>query len=207
MTEQVRAEERTREYVAKLEAALSASVAAFTSMIELRDPYTAGHQQRVSRLAVAIAREMRIDEAGQEGIAIMGLVHDIGKIGIPVDILSKPRGLTPAEYEVVKSHAQFGYDILAKLDFGWPVAEIGLQHHERLDGSGYPNALKARDIRMEARIVAVADAVESISSHRPYRPGVGAQTALQEVKSTPHLYDAQVVSAAERVFAAGYTIH
>lgn len=207
VTEQVRAEERTRQYVAKLEAALSASVSALSSMVELRDPYTAGHQERVSRLAAALAKEMNLNQDAQEGLAIMGLVHDIGKIGIPVDILSAPRSLTGAEYEVVKSHVQFGYDILRKLDFPWPVAECVLQHHERMNGGGYPNGLHASDIRIESRILAVADVIEAISSHRPYRAGVGEHQALDEVRAdSPSLYDADVVGAAIRLFGRGHTI-
>lgn len=206
VTEQVQAEERTRQYVAKLEAALSSSVIALSRMVELRDPYTAEHQERVSRLAVELAREMKMDEDTQEGIAVMGLLHDIGKIGIPVDILSKPRSLSSAEYEVVKSHAQFGYNILVKLDFGWPVADCVLQHHERLDGSGYPNGLRASDIRIESRIVALADVIESISSHRPYRPGLGERKALEEVRADIKLYDPNVLEAAARLFGRGHTI-
>lgn len=206
VTEQVTAEERTHQYIARLEAALGASVNALSFMTELRDPYTAGHQERVSRLAVALAAELQMDEEAREGIRIMGLVHDIGKIGNPVDILSTPRALSMAEYQMVKSHAQFGYDILARLDFGWPVAECVLQHHERLDGSGYPNGLKASDIRLESRIVAVADVIESMTSHRPYRSGVGAQKALDEVRFKPALYDPRVAEAAARVLRRGYTL-
>ncbi len=208
VTRQVSEEERTRQYVEKLEAALSASIKALSSMVELRDPYTAGHQQRVSRLAIALAREMQLDENTQAGLGVMGLVHDIGKIGIPGEILSKPISLTVTEYELVKSHVQFGYEILAKLQFNWPVAECVLQHHERLAGSGYPYALKAGDIRFEARILAVADVMESVSAHRPYHPGYGDKKALDEViMGSGVLYDADVVGAAVRLFRSGFAIH
>lgn len=208
VTRQVSEEERTRQYVKKLEAALGASVKALSSMIELRDPYTAGHQQRVSRLAIALAKEMQLDENAQAGLGVMGMVHDIGKIGIPGEILSMPRSLTSAEYALVKSHVQYGYEILAKLDFKWPVAECVLQHHERLDGSGYPNALKADEIRFEARILAVADVMESISAHRPYHPARGDAKALDDIiMGSGVLYDANVVGAAVRLFRSGFAIH
>lgn len=209
VTQQVLAQERTAQYVQQLETALHSTLGALSAMGEMRDPYTAGHQQRVGRLASAIAAEMGLDPHVQEGLGVMGLVHDIGKIGVPVDILSKPRALHAVEYELVKRHVQMGYDILARLSFKWPVADVVLQHHERLDGSGYPNALKGRDVRLEARILAAADVLESMASQRPYRAALGDEIACAElIDGAGTLYDADVVHACVKLIRQrGYLMH
>ena len=164
--------------------------------IESRDPYTGGHQQRVSDLAFAIAGEMRLSEWDMEGIRITALVHDIGKLAVPTDILSKPGRISHDEFSIIKNHPKVGYEILKGIDFPWPVAQAILQHHERLDGSGYPDGLHGEDIILAARILGVADVVEAMSSHRPYRPALGLEKALEEIsKGKGTLYDPEVVDA------------
>lgn len=180
----------------KIRKALDATVRAMAATVETRDPYTAGHQQRVAHLAQAIAAEMKLDEEQIEGIRIAGLIHDIGKIAVPAEILTKPGKLTPLEYNLVKIHPQSGYDILKDIDFPWPVADAVFQHHERLDGSGYPQGIKSDSIILQARILAVADVVEAIASHRPYRPARGIEAAIEEIyKNSAILYDKDVVEA------------
>jgi HD-GYP domain-containing protein (c-di-GMP phosphodiesterase class II) len=152
-------------------------------------------------LAAAIGRELGLDEQRITGLRIAGHVHDVGKVTIPAEILSKPGKLSAAEYAIVKTHAENGYDILKSIDFPWPVAETVLQHHERLDGSGYPRGLKGDEILLEARILAVADTIESMSTHRPYRPALGIGEALQEILAhAGSRYDPQVVAATQRLF-------
>jgi len=171
---------------------------------EMRDPYTAKHQQQVTDLACAIAREMSIPEGQIEGIHAAGLMHDIGKISIPAEILTKPAKLTDLEFGLLKAHPQVAYDILKRIEFPWPVADIILQHHERRDGSGYPNGLKGDEIMLESRILAVADVVEAMSSHRPYRPARGIDKALEEIKENAgKLYDPKIVDACLKLFANG----
>ena len=150
-------------------------------MAESRDPYTAGHQKRVTRLAVAIAQEMGLDENIQEAVRIAALVHDIGKINVPSSILTRPGKISEIEFDMTKIHPQIGYEILKNIDFPWPIADIILQHHEKLDGSGYPKGLKEKDITIEAKILAVADVVEAMSSNRPYRPALGLNKAIKEI--------------------------
>jgi putative two-component system response regulator len=197
-------DERTtelRESERKLRTSLIDSITALASTVEMRDPYTAGHQRRVAQLAIAIARELHLSKEQIEGIQLAGVVHDVGKIKIPAEILSKPGRLTPLEFELIKQHAQSGYEILKSIDFPWPIAQIVLQHHERLDGSGYPQALKSDQILLEAKIIAVADVVESMTSHRPYRPGLGIDAALQEIAlNKGKLYDPEAVEACIRLF-------
>ena len=151
---------------------------------------------------------MGFDKKFQEGLSIAGLLHDIGKIGIPSEILGKPTSLSAGEYALVKEHAEFGYEVLKNIDFPWPVADIVLQHHERIDGSGYPLGLKGPQIIIEARIVAIADVVESMASHRPYRPGLGIDVALAEIEQNAgKLYDLDAVAACLRLFRdKGYAI-
>jgi HD-GYP domain-containing protein (c-di-GMP phosphodiesterase class II) len=174
------------------------------SMVEKRDPYTAGHQQRVARLACAIAREMNLSGHVMEGIGMAGAIHDLGKIAVPAEILSKPTQLTMEEFSLVKSHARAGFEILKNIDFPWPVAQIACQHHERMNGTGYPDGLKGEDILLEARIIAVADTVEAMASHRPYRPALGIDAALEAVnQGKGDLYDAQVVDACTQLFSKG----
>ena len=192
--------ERTKKVLKKtresLLRSLEGTVYAMSKTAEARDSYTAGHQKRVTSISLAIAEEMKLKKKQKDAIKFGAIVHDIGKIQIPSDLLSKPTALTPLEFELIKSHAEIGYQILKDIDFPWPVAEIAYQHHERLDGSGYPRGLKGRRIRMEARVVAVADVVESISSHRPYRAALGVDFAINYLpENSGTLFDARVVAA------------
>ena len=172
------------------------TIQAMATTAEMRDPYTAGHQRRVTQLAVAIATEMGLSEDLISGLRLAGLVHDIGKTRVPVEILTNPLKLSGAEFSIIKTHPSVGYEILKTIDFPQPVAIIVYQHHERLDGSGYPDGLSGDDIRLEARILAVADVVEAMSSHRPYRPAIGLDKALQEISEKRGvLYDAKAVEA------------
>jgi len=166
-----------------LKASLNGTIVVISKAVEARDPYTAGHQQRVARLAHCIAQEMGLGSDRIDGLRMGATIHDIGKIHLPAEILSKPAKLTETEFEFIKSHAQVGYDILKDIQFPWPIADIAHQHHERLDGTGYPQGLKGEEICLEARIVAVADVVEAISSHRPYRPSLGINVALEEIEA------------------------
>jgi PAS domain S-box-containing protein len=201
ITERKRAETSLREGLAKLRSTLKASIDSLASAIEMRDPYTAGHQERVTRLARAIAMEMGLSEDRVEAIEIAGVIHDLGKLYVPAEILSKPTKLTELEYAMIKMHAQAGYTILSKIDFPWPIARIVHQHHELVNGSGYPQGLTGKEILLEARILCVADVVEAMSSHRPYRPSLGVQTALEEIaQKRGILYDREVVDACLRLF-------
>lgn len=204
-------EERTAELKQsekKLKANLLDSIAALAATVEMRDPYTAGHQQRVAHLAVAIAQEMKLPEAQIESIHLASIIHDVGKINIPVEILSKPGRLNEIEFSLIKYHPQSGYEILKNIQFPWPIAQIVLQHHERLDGGGYPQGLKGEAILLEARIIAVADTVEAMASHRPYRPGLGIDAALEEIaRCRGTKLDAQAVDACIVLFKErGYVI-
>lgn len=180
---------------------LNATVQALATTVEVRDPYTAGHQRRVAKLAVAIATEMGLPPERIEGLQLAAVLHDIGKINVPAEILASPRKLTAAEFEIIKTHPTVGYDILKDIRFSTPVARIVLQHHERLDGSGYPAGLMQEQILLEARILCVADVVEAMASHRPYRPGLGVPKALQEISEHKgQMYDSDVVSACISLF-------
>ena len=194
-------EEERKRAKQKLQKTLEETIYALASAIEMRDPYTAGHQKRVTKLACAIAKEMGLSKEQIEGIRMAGLIHDIGKISIPSEILTKPGKLNDLEYSLIKTHPQAGYNILKGIEFPWPVAQIVLQHHEMMDGSGYPQGLCGKDILLEARILAVADVVEAMSSHRPYRPAYGIDKALEEIsKNKGILYDPEVVNACLRLF-------
>ncbi|TXT41678.1 MAG: putative response regulator [Comamonadaceae bacterium] len=201
-------EERVAERTQKLKTSLLDFIAAIASTVEMRDPYTAGHQRRVASLAAAIARELKLPEDQTEGLYLAGLVHDLGKIRIPAEILCKPGRLTALEFGLIQEHSNTGYDILKPIDFPWPIAQTVLQHHERQDGSGYPHGLKGEAILLEARILAVADVVEAMVSHRPYRAGLGVEVALEEI--TRHkgtLYDPEVVNACLSMFREqGYSL-
>ncbi|MDR3710843.1 MAG: PAS domain S-box protein [Capsulimonadaceae bacterium] len=184
-----------------MQKSLHGTVETIASMVEYRDPYTAGHERRVAQLACAIGRELGLPEYQIEGLRVASYIHDLGKISIPAEILSKPSALTHIERQLVMQHAQAGYDILKKMEFPWPVPRTVLQHHERLDGSGYPQGLKGDDIIMEARIVAVADVVEAMSSHRPYRPSLGVPAALSEIcRKRDTAFDGRVVDACLALF-------
>jgi PAS domain S-box-containing protein len=180
---------------------LEATIGAIASTVEMRDPYTAGHQQRVARLAVAIARELHLSDEQIEGLYLAGIVHDVGKIDIPSDILNKPGKLSKLQYQLIQAHAEAGYDIVKGVDFPWPIAEMVRQHHERIDGSGYPRGLKAEAILPEAKILAVADVVESMMSHRPYRTSLGLDAALADIEEGKgRLYDPAAVAACTALF-------
>jgi PAS domain S-box-containing protein/putative nucleotidyltransferase with HDIG domain len=194
----ITARKRTLE---QLQLALEGAIYALEAAIEMRDPYTSGHQRRVAELSRAIAQEMGLPEDRVEGIYIGALMHDIGKISVPAEILAKPRRLDDAELNLVQAHTMVGYEILKKVEFPWPVAEMALQHHERLDGSGYPQGLKGDEITLEARILGVADVVEAMASHRPYRPARGVDEALEEISQNRGiLYDPEVVDACLKLF-------
>jgi hypothetical protein len=197
-----------REHEQRLQKNMLQTVEAIASIVEMRDPYTSGHQARVAQLAKEIARQMGLPEEQIEAIHLAGLVHDLGKIRIPAEILSKPSRLNDIEYSLIKMHPQAGYDILKGVDFSWPIAEMVLQHHERMDGSGYPQGLKGEEILPGARILVVADVVEAMSSHRPYRPGLGIDAALTEItRGRGAHYDSQVVDACVALFRErGYVI-
>ncbi|MFZ2054246.1 MAG: HD domain-containing phosphohydrolase [Candidatus Aminicenantales bacterium] len=197
----VRTKKELKESWERLHQALEGAIQAMAQTIEIRDPYTAGHQRRVSKLSCAIARELGMSETQIEGLRVAGDIHDIGKIYVPAEILSKPGQITAIEYGIIKTHPQVGYDILKTIKFPWPVAQIVLQHHERLDGSGYPLGLVGDQILKESRILTVADVVEAMSSHRPYRPARGIDEALDEItKNKGRFYDSDVVDVCVRLF-------
>ena len=196
-----RAEEELRTSWKNLHDALEATVHAVASTIETRDPYTAGHQRRVAKLASTIAEEMNLLEDRIEGLRMAADLHDIGKISVPAEILSKPGQISEVEYNIIKTHPQAGYEILKNIKFPWPIAQIVLQHHERMDGSGYPLGLRRRKIILEARILAVADVVEAMAAHRPYRPALSINRALEEISENKNkLYDSKVVEACLELF-------
>jgi PAS domain S-box-containing protein/putative nucleotidyltransferase with HDIG domain len=208
ITEHKRAEEELQRSYNQLRDTLIATVNTLASTVEMRDPYTAGHQRRVTILACAIAEEMGLTEEQFDGLRMAGLVHDIGKINVPVEILNKLGRISETEFDIIKHHPQAGYDILKEIEFPWPVAQIVLQHHERLDGSGYPQGLKDGRIMLEAKILAVADVVEAMASHRPYRPALGIEAALEEIaKNRGILYDPEVADVCMRLFTEkGFTL-
>jgi HD-GYP domain-containing protein (c-di-GMP phosphodiesterase class II) len=199
-----RAEDQLQFTLDRLEKALEGTVRAMSLTIEMRDLYTAGHQRRVSALAVAIGEEMHLPFDKLEGLRMAGIIHDIGKIAMPAEILTKPTRLTRTEFQLIKDHPRVGFDILKTIEFPWPVAHIILQHHERMDGSGYPDGLLGDAILIEARILAVADVVEALSSHRPYRPALGQEKALEEIRRGRGIrYDMRVVDACIKLFRDG----
>jgi PAS domain S-box-containing protein len=208
ITERKLADEERAQSFKRMRKALRATVQSISMTVEMRDPYTSGHQQRVSDLAQSIATEMGLSEDRQDFIYTASSIHDIGKIAIPAEILSKPTKLIDLEFNLIKTHSQSGYDILKDIEFPWPVADVVLQHHERLDGSGYPHGLKGNAILLEARILATADVVEAIAFHRPYRPAIGINLALEEIsRNKGILYDVDAVDACLKLFREkGYTL-
>ncbi len=187
--------EELRRNVERFQKAVEGTVQAISLAVEMRDPYTSGHQNRVADLACAIARAMGLSEDRVYGLQMASVIHDLGKLAIPGEILCKPGRLSGPEYAMIQTHVQSGFNILKKIDFPWPLADIVLQHHERMDGSGYPNGLSGEAIMMEARILSVADVFETIGSHRPYRPSLGLKRAMGELSSNSgSLYDSDVVS-------------
>ncbi|MBI4595403.1 MAG: HD domain-containing protein [Candidatus Tectomicrobia bacterium] len=199
--------QQLQESFAKLRKTLDGTVLALSSALERRDPYTAGHQQRVAQLACAIAKEIGLPEDRIEGLRVAGILHDIGKISVPFDILSKPGRIIKEEFNIIKIHSQVGYDILKSIEFPWEVAKFVLQHHESFDGSGYPAGLARENISLEARILKVADVVEAMASHRPYRASLGISKALEEILEKrglhfdPAIVDACIIVFQEKGFA------
>ncbi len=197
----LRAREEHERRAVLLRQSLEQSVQTIAATLEARDPYTAGHQRRVAELATAIAREMGLDDDRVQGIHFAAIIHDLGKIHIPAEILSNPGRLNKIEHMLIQTHPQEGYEILKEVEFPWPIAQIVLQHHEKLDGSGYPQGLTADQILPEAKIICVADVVEAMSSHRPYRPGLGLEAALAEItRGRGTAYDAVVVDICLKLF-------
>ncbi|MBN1270654.1 MAG: PAS domain S-box protein [Candidatus Aminicenantes bacterium] len=201
ITERKQAEEERIRNTQELLSAMEATIEAMALTVDMRDPFTAGHQRRVTELAVAIAKEMDLSEELIQGINMAGIVHDIGKMQVPAEILSKPGRLTDLEFSLIKNHPSAGYEIMKNIEFPWPVAKTILQHHERMDGSGYPNSISGVNILLEARILSVADVVEAMASHRPYRPALGIDKALEEISEKKGiLYDSGAVDACLKIF-------
>ncbi|MBN1532469.1 MAG: response regulator [Spirochaetes bacterium] len=209
ITERVKSEEMVMEGINLLRKTMGGMIQAIAYTIETRDPYTAGHQRRVSDLAREIAKTMGLTRFSIEGIRLAGVIHDLGKISVPAEILSKPGRLTEIEFSLIKIHPQIGYEIIKPIDFPWPVADIIYQHHERVDGSGYPRGLTGGEIMIEAKILAVADVVEAMASHRPYRASLGIDLALEEISSNrgSH-YEGDVVDTCIDLFTnRGYVMN
>jgi PAS domain S-box-containing protein len=201
ITDRKLAEEQLRESLNQVRRAVGTTVQVLVATVEAKDPYTAGHQRRTTDLARAIATEMGLPFEKIEGIRLAGIIHDIGKINVPSEILSKPYKLSSDEYSLIKEHVRFGYDILQCVESPWPLAEIVYQHHERIDSSGYPRKLKGYEILIEAKILAIADVVEAMSSHRPYRAALGIPAALQEIENNKgKCYDYDFANACIRLF-------
>ena len=195
------AEEQLHQTLERLKKAVGTTIGVLVSAVESRDPYTSGHQVRVAHLARAIATEMGLPQDKIDGIRMAGSIHDIGKLSIPAEILSKPTKLTDIEYSLIKEHSRIGYEMLKNVESPWPLAQIVYQHHERMDGSGYPRNLKGDDILLGARIMAVADVVETMASHRPYRAALGIEAALEEIEKNKGIfYDNAVVDACLKLF-------
>ena len=195
------AEEKLQQTLESLKRAVGTTIQVLVSALESRDLYTAGHQSRSANLACAIATEMGLAQGRIEGIRMAGIIHDIGKLSIPAEILSKPTKLTDIEFSLIKEHSRNGYEMLKDVESPWPLAEIVHLHHERMNGTGYPRNLKGDEIIMEARIIAVADVVEAMASHRPYRSALGIELALKEIeKNKGILYDDVVADACLRLF-------
>ncbi|HPY34881.1 MAG TPA: PAS domain S-box protein [Smithellaceae bacterium] len=201
ITDRKKAQDERDQVLARLRKTLGTMIQAMSAAVEARDPYTSGHQRRVAALARSIAAEMNLSRDQIEGIRMAASIHDMGKISIPAEILSMPRKLSKLEFDLVKTHSQAGHDIIKDIDFPWPIANIILQHHERINGSGYPHGLRGDNILLEARILAVADVVETMASYRPYRPALGLDTALEEITRNKNiLYDGEVVEACLKIF-------
>lgn len=202
VNERKKAEDDLQKSLKMVQRLFKETVAALASAVEAKDPYTAGHQKRVSQLACVIAEEMHLPKNQIDGIGMAAIVHDIGKIHVPTEILTKPTKLTDIELKMIAAHPQFGYDILKTIEFPWPIAEIVLQHHEKMNGSGYPLGISGENILLEARILVVADVVEAISTHRPYRAALGTNVALKKIlEKRRTYYDPDVVDACLRVFS------
>lgn len=208
-TERVNSEMKLKESFVQIKKAVGGIIQAMAQTLETRDPYTAGHQRRVANIAKTIAEEMQLPEKHVEGIFMAGIIHDLGKICIPTEILSKPGRLSPIEFDLIRTHPQIGYDILKTIEFPWPLAEMVLQHHEWCNGSGYPRGLTSKDILIGSRIICVADVVEAMASDRPYRPALGIDDALEEISSKKgKLFDKDVVEICIKIFREkNYRMH
>ena len=208
ITEHLRMDVELRRTLESLRKAVGTTITVMVSAVEMRDPYTAGHQSRVADLARAIATDIGLPQDTIDGIRMAGTIHDIGKLSIPAEILTKPTKLTNIEYSLIQEHSQSGYEMLKDVESPWPLAEIVYQHHERMNGSGYPRNLKGNELLLEARILAVADVVEAMASHRPYRASLGIEKALEEIeKNKGVLYDDSVVDACLKLFREkGYSL-
>lgn len=207
ISKQKQAEQEHRKYTLNIKKTLVQTILAISRTVEIRDPYTAGHQHRVAHLAAALAETLKLSEAFIEGVFMGALIHDIGKIAVPSEILSRPGKLLDEDSKYLQIHCLKGYEILKPVDFPWPVAEIALQHHEHMDGSGYPQGLRGEEIMLEARIVCVADVVESLTAHRPYRPAYPLDKALQFIAGkTGKWYDRHITDACRALFKSGYQI-
>lgn len=203
LTEREQSEKSLLESRERLAHVLKSVIALIGKVVEARDPYTRGHEQGVARISRLIAEEMGLPEDEIDGIEVAALVHDVGKLGVPAEILTKPGKITSVEFELIKAHSQLGYDILKDIDFDWPVADAVMQHHERMDGSGYPCGILGEDISTGARVLMVADVIEAMAAHRPYRPALGIDAAMAEIRSQPEKFDPLVTSACERLYEAG----
>ncbi|MCP4129699.1 MAG: HD domain-containing protein [bacterium] len=208
ITDRIKSEDQLQDTLNLLRKAMGGIIHAMAQTVETRDPYTAGHQRKVADIARSIAEFMNLSQDSIEGIRMSGVIHDLGKISIPAEILSKPGRISEIEFNLIKTHPQVGYDILKKIEFPWPVADIIYQHHERINGTGYPQQLKGDEIRIEAKIIAIADVVEAMASHRPYRPALGIEVALAEIsKNKGIMYDTEVAEACIKLFTeGGYTM-
>jgi PAS domain S-box-containing protein len=209
VTERKLAENELKKSMKQMRKNLAGTIQAMARTVESRDAYTAGHQKRTTEIARAIAYEMGLPKESIDGIRMAGVIHDLGKISIPAEILSKPGKISDSEMSLIRQHPRAGYEILKGIDFKWPVADIVLQHHERINGSGYPNRLKGEEILLEARVIGVADVIEAMASHRPYRPALGLDDAFEEITiNRGIIYDPSVVDAAVNLFTQkGYQLH
>jgi PAS domain S-box-containing protein/putative nucleotidyltransferase with HDIG domain len=203
ITERERAEAEILRTNDRLEKVLRSVIGLIGKVVEARDPYTQGHEEGVARISRLIAEEMGLPAEQVDGIEVAGLVHDVGKLGVPAEILTKPGKIADTERELIRSHSRWGYEILKDVDFDWPVADIVLHHHERMDGSGYPDGLAGDDIPIAARILMAADVIDAMGAHRPYRPALGVDAAMAEITEHPEKYDSQVVAACVRLHEAG----
>lgn len=204
-TDQIFAEEKLHQAITMQKSSLEDMINIIIAISGVRDPYTAGHQRRVSELAVEIGREMKLDEHTLHGIDITAKVHDIGKVSVPSELLTRPGKISDMEHSVIKQHSEVGYNILKSIKSPWPIADIVRQHHEHLDGTGYPQGLQGDQIRLESRVITIADIVEAINSHRPYRPSLGMDVAMKAVNAHKGVrYDPHVIEACERVIEQGF---
>jgi len=207
VTRDISDQKRTAEELEQSNARLGRMVRDMTTtlgrVVETRDPYTHGHQERVARVSKALAAEMKLPDDEIEAVSMAALVHDVGKLSVPAEILNKPGALSEVEFGLIRVHSERGYAILADVDFPWPIAQIVLQHHERCDGSGYPRGLLGEEILLPARILAIADVVEAMASHRPYRPALGLEAAIDEIRDNSQKYDAEARAACLRLYESG----